>query len=446
MKSQVIILVLFILVLSFIITYLIYLNNNNIVFFSVISLAFSCCVYGMASAVLLAMDRYSIIYALTLCLLVNTIVTIILIIKNKVEFRKLKFEIKDSLFLIICFVVIVYLAFPTSGLCGLWRDDGGYQMKALNFLNGNYNNPLTLSLNENLSDEELDWYKGSIEDNLRLLWNYNSVHDGLFKEYSNEFSLTRIYNNVPTFPSYLALFGILFGTSNMQFCQILFLLIAVMTVFYIFENFKLPLPIEILGVSIILLSPQVIYFLHTAFVELFLITMVFLFCFGLLDCDKSGWIIVMAVGGFSVMHVSAYCFIPIVAVCIWIQAISCRNKRLLLLVDMSIIAYIIGFVYMSLYNKYYVFANYQLLTKYATFITSYERLCAAVFFACLVAFIVNGLLRRFIANIRFGNANWFFAFLTIFIGYLSLKKGISMLSIPAESKISINILYKSQIK
>ncbi|SFU54581.1 hypothetical protein [Butyrivibrio sp. M55] len=417
-------------------------NTRGFLFCLTMGLIISCLLFEVSSSILFSVDYFSIYKSELLSIMIIMALSgWQIILKKKIQFT-CKIMTKELAFILLSIAIVIAVSKPTSGLCGIWRDDGSYQIKALELFSDHNDNTIKLMVKNNLPQDEKMWYIQEINKRLHSLWIRQNVETGAETGIMEEAFLERIYHNVPTLPAFLALFGRMFGFANMQYCQVLFLYLIIILFFYICEVNCICTPLEILGTLILVLSPQNIFFSHTAFTELYLILMVTLFCYAMIDYADSYWLISIAVLGFSLMHISIFAAMPVIIVCIWVNGITKKNTKIILQSIFSVLAYILGYTYMSIYNKGYVHENYYLLRKFLRGNFSYIQTTILVFSSSLLCVILAFIIKKRMENIYF-----FIKLLQRVVyalilvgGYITLKYAISYLVVEKE-KATINFLY-----
>ena len=316
--------------------------------------------YVLISSVLFFFDFYSISKAVLICFVPVIGFSVFSLIKIK-KFKKIKFSKKELIFFLAIVLSAVLLSGNKFGFFGMGQDQGVYQTKAIELIHGNNSNVLNFDYAlKALSDpDDYTFFR----DKVRELQGYYLVGQ-TEPFYADETAggdsgLEGVYHGLPTWPAILALFGRMFGMSNMQQCQTVFFICYLMLVFYIFENFKIKTPSEIVAVMILGVTPTTLWVSKSALTEMFLAVIIAAFVYLVCHEDKNARLFIwIPVAVFSVFHISAYTMMPILIICGWIIIASDNRKRAVLSSLLMFAGYFWGFVFSVRLAMLYTVHNY----------------------------------------------------------------------------------------
>lgn len=353
----------------------------------IISFFFS---YVLASGLLFWTGWYSIGKACVFSLLILLVPIVYLVIKEKriptYTFSKKEWAI---------FLLIVSLILPATiekfELFGMGQDQGVYQTKALELINGNCNRIYDFKEYNMLETaEQRDGYRASVKQ----LAGYDLVDEKkpTLKNVEGASEVAGVYHGIPTWPSILALFGEMFGISHMQDCQTLFLVLLILEFYFILENLKIKTIFEVPALLILGLSPQMLWVSKSALTEMFLA--VIIACFVMLLGENKACIQYFScipILIFSFYHVTIYTLIPYFLLIYWGLYLINKEKKYLLSCNVSVVGYAVGFLFMIYISPTYTTNNYVRPLASLRFINDNTLLyviAAAVFVALFITNIL----------------------------------------------------------
>lgn len=229
----------------------------------------------------------------------------------------------------ICYIVTLVLVLSTiiltNGLFGMGQDQGVYQVKALALSGGYQGNVVTL-------EEENEFFnKSHIAEANNDFASFANIfyvtQTGFYTDISQEGepSLSGVFHGIPTYPALLALDVDLFGISGMLNINYALVFISFVFLLEIIENLKLNKFLGTIVLLISLASPVVIWVNKSSLTETVQISLMIAILSGIILSSKKhrlGLVITTVASlAFSLVHLSAIYYLPIVGVLLVVNAI-----------------------------------------------------------------------------------------------------------------------------
>lgn len=353
----------------------------------IISFFFS---YVLASGLLFWTGWYSIGKACVFSLLILLAPIVYLVIKEK-RIPTYTFSKKEWAIFLLMVSLILPATIEKFEFFGMGQDQGVYQTKALELINGNCNRIYDFKEYNMLETaEQRDGYRASVKQ----LAGYDLVDERkpTLKNVEGASEVAGVYHGIPTWPSILALFGEMFGISHMQDCQTLFLVLLILEFYFILENLKIKTIFEVPALLILGLSPQMLWVSKSALTEMFLA--VIIACFVMLLGENKACIRYFScipILIFSFYHVTIYTMIPYFLLIYWGLYLINKEKKYLLSCNVSVVGYAVGFLFMIYISPTYTTNNYVRPLASLRFINDNTLLyvvAAAVFVALFITNIL----------------------------------------------------------
>lgn len=313
--------------------------------------------YILCSALLFWVDYYSIKKAVvgTGAAVVVFAVIFACIFKQKVKFFLRKRELYALL--LMCLLTLP-LTTQKFGFFGMGQDQGVYQTKAIELINGNNQRIFDFWEYETLVEEDKETYRANIE----VIAGLDQIDQGKpgLEGIDGVTDVAGIYHGIPTYPAILAMFAKFFGLSHMMDCQTVFLLLMLMIVYYILENFRVKYWLRLLSMTILGLSPEILWVSKSSLTEMFLAVILTTYVMMLTDKKELvRFFSFLPVAVFGVFHVSAFTVMPLVVVLYWLLYYVEREKiTYIASCILSIVAYVLGFLFMIYISPTYTTNNY----------------------------------------------------------------------------------------
>lgn len=317
-------------------------------------------VYVLSSGMLFWMERYSTTMAAVCALMILLAIALILALKEK-RIPLFVYNFKEWAVLLIVLVFVFPATIEKFEYFGMGQDQGVYQTKAIELMNGN--NQRIFDFEEINVLETAAQKKSYIKTVEMLTGGYDLVAGDIDKPFLRKLAditeTAGIYHGIPTWPSVLALFGEMFGLAQMQSCQSLFLIILMMLVFYILENLKIKTVLEVPALLLLGLSPQVLWVSKSALAEMFLAVIISCFILLITEREKSmRFFSCVPVFVFSFYHITIYTMLPMFMMLYWGLYVISRERKYIWAANVSVLGYFIGFLFMVYISPRYAFNNY----------------------------------------------------------------------------------------
>lgn len=343
--------------------------------------------YILSAALLFSLDKYSVLAATTLTFGLGAVLCVV---ERLPRGRRPQCYLDKKEGLI--FVVICAIALPFSiknfGYFGMGQDEGVYQTKAIELMEGNAERIYTFEEYDMLETEE---QKQEYYDVIKSLSGYNLLDTQPFlcDEFNSYNEVSGIFHGIPTYPAILALFGKMFGLSHMQDCQTLFFVLFLMMLYYLLENFKIKFGMEIVAVLIMGLSPQIIWVSKSALTEMFLA--VILTSYMLLLTEREQHMkkySCLPIIVYAFYHVTIYTIMPMFVVIYWIVYMITKEQKYICVCCVSLLGYALGFIFMLYISPAYTSTNYVYPVANLGFITD-QTLVYVVLFAIVIGGLIT---------------------------------------------------------
>ena len=342
------------------------------------------CLFVLASGVLMWMDFFSLKKASFATMVGCLALMVLLWLRNRKEFPKICIAWKKYLPLLLLLVAFAFVSGEKSGLYPSGQDEGLYQMRAALYIGG-YNNSNVVQFPEYefiLNDWEKQVYRERLEE---MEGYYLLREDGV----EGAGDVEGVLHGVATYPALLALWGKIFGYSNMVEIQTLFYLLTIGLTWLICDNLKMRRWVSYVMAIGIGLSPIVLWCSKNTLTEMFFTTLVCLFLELLTEGKKKRldyWTVIpMAAACFY--HVTLTVFLPLVVLLYIFRYLQSGRKKNMYALFTLMITYGCGISMMLDTSRHYVMQNFEMLfskTKYLINSDNFEGVVwGAVIIVCL---------------------------------------------------------------
>ncbi len=329
-------------------------------------------IYIISSAIFVAMDKFTINNACMLAMSISVCMFGLgLVFKcyPKVDIS-LK-SIADWLIPIAIFVAFAILFGERFGYFGMGQDEGVYQVKALAYLNGHFENVYTYPGVEHLSGNVFTDAVGTLDKN--VLGYYRLSDD----------STNAVIHGVNTYPALLAWWGSMFGAANMGGINLGLMFASIVLVYQICRKLSAGVILST-GIAVTFsISPVLVWVNKSTLTESVLIMLMLYFAYmvicgikrdedtynGLVFDDDEGrqnivkLLSTLPIGAFCFFHISIYTILPMffmifIVLYIYDKSIMWLYNNLIMLG-----AYVVGFMFMLSWSKRYTTGNYKFIER-----------------------------------------------------------------------------------
>lgn len=315
--------------------------------------------YVLVSGILFFVGFYSIYKALFLTILLLLAFLVPFYLRHQ-DWPEFTFEYKECGILLLILLIALPVTANKFEFFGMGQDQGVYQTKAIELMNGNYQRIFDFEEIYTLEDTEA---QNEYRQKIATLLGYDFVDRSIttLENVDDASSVAGVYHGIPTWASVLALFGEMFGVSNMQQCQTLLMILFLFLVFCCMDNLHIKLWIKILAIILLGFSPQIIWVSKSALSEMF-ITVIMSSYFMLLTEkeERLRFYSFVPLVVFSFFHITIYTMLPLFVLLYWALYIIYNDKKYLTSCKITLAGYLLGFCFMLYISPMYTVNNYVL--------------------------------------------------------------------------------------
>lgn len=298
---------------------------------------------------------------------------------------------------VVLIIITILLSVHNFELYSSEQDQGLYQAEAIELYMGNYEIEHDFEEYQIFeSSEERDAYQKMVKDGIPGFYPISAENRYTIVNKMERLSdVSGMYHGIQTFPAVLALGGRLFGLENMMQIQTIFLVCAVMLIYYALFNIGLSTGKRIAALAVFLLSPLVLWISKTAFTEMILTLCMAFYLFLLTETDSwqkhlllsLPWIV------FSYVHVSFLIIYPVFVLIHVLLYFQSKQKEFLYVNVLISVGLITGYFMMARIAPVYFFN--QLSRLYWRNIITSENILYWVCFGAAAVCIFSLLMVKF---------------------------------------------------
>lgn len=350
-------------------------------------------IYIIVSGILFGLDIFSIMLSLCISLIVSLSILALLIMGRPRQKNKICINIKELIGVIILCVCVLPIIFQRNGYFCMAQDEGGYYVKALYLGEGINDNILKASEFETINSDRYSSYLQESIDDIVVgfhdpLHDLEYLHDaGIMKSRYDKYKEGGYgrFHGILTFPAMLALFGEIFGYSNMGYLQLVTYYLYIILCFYALKEMKMNSYLIYSLTFACAIAPPLVWCGKSYLTEMYLavINVQVLMCF-LEEGVKRKTFALLPIIAFCFYHISAFVFIPLYYVIYLYFFFQRKNKVYLVDNIILIIGYLWGYIANICMNMQYVVSNYNGHLSFMN-LNSARALTAAVFIIAILA-------------------------------------------------------------
>ncbi len=284
------------------------------------------------------------------------------------------------------------LSFNKNTLYSMGQDQGTYQVRAMVMMSGNYDNRYSLPEYEGLETDEqrqkyLDFVYG--QNNLylpRVEWETDSDARNIDK-------IEGAIHGLPTYSVLLALWGVIFGLSNMMGVQTIGFLASIVIMWFACENIGLKKETRFLATFSFMLSPICIWLAKSSLTETWLTLLFAMFVYFLTDKedDLAPCLTCVPLVVFSFFHISLFAFMPIFVISLWAKYLYEEKSGYLISAIVTVWGYFLGTLWAVTIAPYYSYGNYTELFHVLRFVND-GNLIGFIGLVCVICTVITVLL------------------------------------------------------
>ncbi len=304
-------------------------------------------------------------------------------------FRGHKLHVEYELRSVWLLLVILLLAGVISwryhgGLHDTGQDQGLYQMQAMFYLGGQFDN--TVHFDEYVNNN-VRWDRQHFVQELQGM-------DGLYlNDYdpdAHDPKLSGVLHGLHTLPAILALGGHFFGLEGMPLMMLLSYMGTLVLMWYSLRNLEAGKWVTVGGTLVLAFSPLILWISRITLNEGFLLLFVMAFV-EIMTEKKQEAVLLGAIPlvGFSFLHVLITVLMPMFVVLYWIQYRMERDRKQLYALDMVLVGYALGLSAGSAYARTYTMSSFSTLFGRLGNILNEDNLVIVVWIVCLAVIALN---------------------------------------------------------
>ena len=327
--------------------------------------------YILAGGALFVFDAFSIDRALEALLAANALGMLARGIALLVRRRRpepLDWSLRPCIVPLALVMAAVALSWTSHGYFGMGQDQGVYQVKAIDLMNGHTRRVYHFEEYDRLeTDAQRKAFLKGVKrfGGLNNILKYREENEALLKLLDADASLDAadadaVYHGIPTYPALLALFGVIGGDyARMMDVQTLLYALGVLLLWFTAENMGFRRGARALTCVLCLLSPEWVWLSKSSLVELLLAVILLLFLFFLTDDSAPGrrWWSVFAVAVYAISHIT----ICVSAFFFWglycLLYLYSRERQYLRAAAVTMLLYIAGYTAMVILTPRYALRN-----------------------------------------------------------------------------------------
>jgi len=330
----------------------------------------------------------------------------VLYCKNKKYKISVNYNIKDYVPLLLILFISFIFSYQQFELHGMGQDEGVYQIKAIALMEGYTDNQLDF--------EEYGMLKTEYgKEVYRDLFKYQEGFDNYTPDkptLSEEKELSDVSGNfhgIPTYSALLALWGSMFGISNMFGFQILVFLCAICLLWFVLELINCKITYKILFTLLFGVSPQVLWMAKSTLTEMLLAVIILMFFYIILsDDEKLCYVSPLCILVFSFYHVSLFTVMPYFFITYILLYLYSNKKKYLISGIIALVCFEIGFIMMTFVSAAYTFNNVTWsLNRFLPFIKDAHIIPLSII-CVMTGILINLFIYRFIDSAKIKISKW----------------------------------------
>ena len=415
------------IILSMVMTAFIYktIESGKLLIYSI---AVFFCLYVVVSGILIGLDCFEMMKSLCIVSAIELLVSLCLFVMGS---RKIpRVEIKATKYVPLLLVLAVagcIVSYNKSEFYALSQDQGFYQVRAMFYMGGKYDNDITFKEYDNLSEDEArELYKNKVDD----------AQGGVFVDGDG---LTYQLRGLGTFPAQMALWGKMFGKGNMNGILTLFYVTMLGAVWILCDNLKCKKYVSYMITVLEGLCPMVVWSAKNTLCEIFIAMIIAIFLAMIFEKKQNAatiYLSVLPVGAYCFYHLSVTIIIPLLVMVYWCVSLYRKKADYLWASITLLVLYGFGQMMMSHTSNWYWYCNLDRIFSATKRIINENNfvgivwVCIGIYAAAVTILYFSGLHRRmcdgFVFNGKSFNAkgctrsNIIFAIITLILSAVSV--------------------------
>ncbi len=364
--------------------------------------------YIVSSGLLFLTDSFSMPAALTGTVIAAVIACVVFYAGAGGERPKIGVDFVRYLPLLILMIAAFLIASShRSGSYDTGQDEGLYQIRAMFYMNGYYDNEVNfpeydlivskweqmeymrhlegmdgLYLPDHFDEEDEEEFEGTVEEEI------------FADENEEEGLLHGTLHGVNTFSALLALFGVLFGLKGLSYVPVIAFCLVVAYVWMLSENLRLGRLYSFIAGAVVLTSPLMIWCGMNTLNEI--VIAVFVTGLFMMITEERAPAAPLFAGfllsGLSFLHIMISVMMPMLVILLLFNFLRSREKQYLISTIMLCVSYAAGFSMMWHTGREYVRFNFENVFTMTKDAINEDNLQGVVILASAAVIIVSGLL------------------------------------------------------
>ena len=341
--------------------------------------------YVFLSGFLFWLGGYTIERAAGLTLVPGAVICLGLFFRNGKRMPKCELQTGTYLPLLLLLVIAgVLCSSHRADFYGTGQDEGLYQIRAMYYMNGRYENEIRFDEYENLY---IRWEKYQYLQEIRDLEGFYLNVD---KEEDHPEELVGVLHGLGTFPALLALWGKLFGMRHMSDILCVCYLLSIGNVWLICRNLHFRKIYTYLATALYAVSPIFLWSAQNTLTEIVLAAFITQWFVGLTDDDEKAHPLFSAlpVLGVCMLHILISVLVPLIVLLYLMQYLGSRKRGFLWALLMILPGYGCGFSMMRHTAEVYTISNFAQLFGKTGGLLSEQNLEIVVWVASLFCMVL----------------------------------------------------------
>lgn len=315
--------------------------------------------YFLVSIVFLFFDKFHINHIIISCFIINVIFFVLRRKKIKAALKSIDLNIKTDIYQIIFIIIAVILSLNKSQDIRTISDMGIYFERSVVLSGDNTSSVQKLNEYGKISDS-VDSGLYRLQDELIGLYQLNDDADST--SYFFE------YHSLPTWVTFMALFGRIFGLFNAPHVLTWFYVLASMCLYYLIENISKNKLNKFFSIALFSFSPVILYLSKTTLTEISFLMLLFAGLLFLSERDIFTSICGgIAIGVLGFIHVSMFMYMPVVFALLFLLSFFFKRKEYAVANIIQCLMYMLSLPYVYKVSSIY---TSQQLSRFGTFFST----------------------------------------------------------------------------
>lgn len=330
----------------------------------ILALTIHTSLYVIFSGFLIWMNLFNLWLPLLISLIVEILVSVAMLFLEDFYLPRITIKLSPYIGLFVIMLACgIGSSMQSAGYYGTGQDQGLYQIRAMYFMGGTYDNVLDFKEYYEIENEyEKKHYREELAD---MVGYYRLQEQG--DPQATE--LEGVLHGISTFPALLALWGKVFGLVHMPGVLTFLYLLCIANFFLIGQNLKLKLPTNLIATAVLGVCPIMVWSAQNTLTEIGIALFLTGF-FGILtENTKKGLALFTTIPFIAAcfFHVTLAILMPLIVGLYIYNFYQTKDRKYLGALGISALGYGIGFTMMMSTARYYTTLNLSMLfglTKY----------------------------------------------------------------------------------